>query len=156
VSDPYPVTVDVVVRWADMDALGHVNNTTYFLYFETVRIAYLERLGVTPPRLDQWDYGFIIATNSCRYRAPVTYPDTLSVRARVSALGDDRFLMEYEAYSSALDKVVADGETLVVSYDYVAGRRIPLPEEYRRAILALEGRELPPVPRRSGRVSSAE
>ena len=74
----------------------------------------------------------------------------------MSALGDDRFLMEYEAYSPALDKVVADGETLVVSYDYVAGRRVPLREEHRSAILALEGRELPPVSRRSGRVSSAE
>lgn len=153
---PYPVIVDVVVRWADMDALGHVNSTAYFEYFETVRIAYLERIGVPPPRLDVWDYGFILATNSCRYRAPVTYPDTLSVGARVSALGDDRFLMEYEARSRELGKTVADGDTLVVSYDYVAGRRVPLRADYRSAILALEGRVLPPVPRRGGRARSTE
>ena len=123
---PYPVIVDVVVRWADMDALGHVNSTAYFEYFETVRITYLER------------------------------SDTLSVGARVSALGDDRFLMEYEARSRELGKTVADGDTLVVSYDYVAGRRVPLRADYRSAILALEERELPPVPRRGGRARSTE
>jgi len=126
VLSPYPVIVDVVVRWADMDALGHVNSTAYFEYFETVRITYLER------------------------------SDTLSVGARVSALGDDRFLMEYEARSRELGKTVADGDTLVVSYDYVAGRRVPLRAEYRSAILALEGRVLPPFPRRGGRVWSTE
>ncbi len=152
----YPVVVEVEVRWADMDALGHVNNTIYFEYFEIVRISYLERLGVIPPRLDLWDYGFIIGTNSCRYRAPVNYPDTLSLGARVSALGEDRFLMEYDAHSRALDRVVADGETLVVSYDYVTSRRVPLRAEYRSAILALEGRELPPVPKRGRRMASAE
>ncbi len=123
---PYPVIVDVVVRWADMDALGHVNSTAYFEYFETVRITYLER------------------------------SDILSVGARVSALGDDRFLMECEARSQELGKTVADGDTLVVSYDYVAGRRVPLRADYRSAILALEERELPPVPRRGGRARSTE
>lgn len=153
---PHPVEVDVVVRWADMDALGHVNNTAYFEYFEIVRIAYLERIGVTPPRLDLWEYGFILAENTCRYRAPVTYPDTLSIGARVSALGEDRFLMEYEARSRELDRVVAEGDTLVVSYDYVVGERVPLRTEYREAIVALEGRDLPPIPRRSSRVGEVE
>jgi acyl-CoA thioester hydrolase len=147
----FPVVVDVVVRWADMDALGHVNNTAYFEYFEIVRIAYLERIGVIPPRMDLWDYGFILGENSCRYRAPVTYPDTLSIGARVSALGEDRFLMEYEARSRELRRVVAEGDTLVVSYDYIAGERVPLRTEYRDAIIALEGRDLPPIPRRGGR-----
>ena len=147
----FPLFVDVVVRWADMDALGHVNNTAYFEYFEIARIAYLERIGVIPPRLDLWEYGFILGENSCRYRAPVTYPDTLSIGARVSALGEDRFLMEYEARSRALGRVVAEGDTLVVSYDYVAGERVPLRTEYRDAIIALEGRDPLPMPRRGGR-----
>ncbi len=42
----YPVVVDVVVRWGDMDALGHVNNIVFLQYFETARIAYLERAGI--------------------------------------------------------------------------------------------------------------
>lgn len=142
---PFPVDVDVVVRWADMDALGHVNNTAYFEYFEIARIAYLERIGVIPPRLDLWEYGFILGENSCRYRAPVTYPDTLLIGARVSGLGEDRFIMEYEAHSREQERVVAEGDTLIVSYDYVAGRRVPLRAEYREAIIALEGREPAPV-----------
>jgi acyl-CoA thioester hydrolase len=111
----------------------------------------LERIGVAPPRLDLWEYGFILGENTCRYRAPVTYPDRLSIGARVSALSEDRFLMEYEARSSQLGKVVAEGDTLVVSYDYAAQRRVPLRNTYRKAIVALEKRDLPPVPRKSER-----
>jgi len=152
----YPVVVEIPVRWADMDALGHVTNSVYPVYFETVRIVYVERMGLVPPRLDRWDYGFILASNSYRYRAPVEYPDTLRTGARVTALGDDRFSMEYLAFSLAQERVVAEGEALVVSYDYANGRRASLRAEHRAAIIAIEGHEPPALPPRSGRDTSSE
>jgi acyl-CoA thioesterase FadM len=63
----YPVVVDVAVRWGDQDALGHVTNSAYLQFFETARIAYIERMGMPAPRLDLWDHGFIIAASNCRY-----------------------------------------------------------------------------------------
>jgi len=62
--------------------------------------------------------------------------------------------MEYEVRSRALGRVAAEGDTLIVSYDYMAGERVPLRTEYRDAIIALEGRDLPPIPRRGGQTEN--
>lgn len=141
--DGYPVTVDVVVRWGDMDNLGHVNNIRYLQYFETARIEYLVRLGMEPPGPGWREFGLILASVSCRFRAPVTYPDTLTVGARIAAIGDDRVRMEHIAVSQRLGKAAAEGDADVVSYDYVARRRTAFPAYLRDAVVALEGR-VPP------------
>jgi acyl-CoA thioester hydrolase len=103
-----------------------------------------------PPGPAWQEYGLILAGVSCRYKAPVTYPDTLSVGARVSALGEDRLLMEHAAFSHKLGRSAAEGDAIVVSYDYAAGRRTFLRADLREAILAAEKRELPSVPPRGG------
>ncbi len=145
----YPVVVDVVVRWGDMDSLGHVNNTLYLQYFETARIEYLVRLGMEPPGPAWQESGLIIASVSCRFMAPVTYPDALAVGVRVSAMGTDRVIMEHRAVSQKMGKVAAEGDAVVFSYDYVGGRRTVLPAGIRESIVALEGRDLPSPPRRA-------
>jgi len=142
----YPVVVDVVVRWGDMDSLGHVNNIVYLQYFETARIEYLMRLGMEPPGPAWRESGLIIAAVSCRFLAPVTFPDTLEVGARIASLGNDRITMEHVAVSQKLGKAAAAGDAVIVSYDYAAGRRIALPEDIRDAVLALERREVPILP----------
>jgi acyl-CoA thioester hydrolase len=144
--EEYPVVVDIVVRWGDMDSLGHVNNIIYLQYFETARIEYLVRAGMEPPGPSWQEAGLIMASNSCRYLAPVTYPDTLSVGARVTAIGEDRVKMHHAAFSQKLGRLAAEGEAMIVSYDYVEGRRSMLPANAREAIIALERRELPYLP----------
>lgn len=145
----YPVVVDVVVVWGSMDALGHVNNIVFLQYFETARIAYLERVGIEFAGLASSEHGVILAASSCRYRVPVTFPDTLSIGVRVSALGNDRMIMEHAATSRKLGKLVVEGDALVVSYDYLAGRATPFRADHRAAIIALEGREPAPLSRRT-------
>lgn len=141
----YPVVVDIVVRWGDQDYLGHVNNIVYLQYFETARIEYLMRLGMEPPGPGWQESGLIIRSVSCHYLAPVTFPDTLSVGARVSSVGDNRIVMEHAAVSQKLGKLAVEGDAVIVSYDYVAGRRTALPASTLQAITALEGREPPRV-----------
>ena len=144
----YPVVVNVPVAWGEMDALGHVNNIVFYRYFETARIAYFNRLGRTSFTADR-EKGLILARSGCRYKAPVTHPDTLAVGARVTALDDDRMRMEYAVFSPKLGKIAAVGEAEVVSYDYRRGCRTPFDPSYRAMIVALEGREPPPLRQRS-------
>jgi acyl-CoA thioester hydrolase len=148
--EEYPVVVDIAVRWGDMDSLGHVNNIIYLQYFETARIEYLMRLGMERPGPAWQESGLIMASNTCRYLVPVTHPDTLSVGARVLAIGEDCVKMYHAAFSQKLGRLAAEGEAMIVSYDYVAGRRAALPADVREAIVALEGRELPVLPARTG------
>jgi acyl-CoA thioester hydrolase len=147
----YPVVIEVAVRWADMDALAHVNHAVYLRYFEAARIIYFDRMGMGPPGPAWREHGFVVASIACRYRAPVTYPDTLQVGARVSAWGRDRLLMQYRAVSRRLERVAAEGEALLVAYDFEAGRPVSLRPAQREAIIGLEGREPEPVPRRRDR-----
>ena len=88
----YPVVVETPVAWGEMDAFGHVNNIVYFRYFETARIAYFARLDV-PEFLGRDPTGPILAETTCRFRAALAYPDTVSVGARVANVGEDRFVM---------------------------------------------------------------
>ena len=138
----YPVVIEVPVAWGEMDSLRHVNNIVYFHYFESARTAYFERVGFWA-HMDETGTGPILASTQCRFRLPLTYPDTVSVGARVSEVGDDRFVMRYAVVSHREAKVAAEGDGLIVSYDYRALRKAPLPEEIRERIRALEAFETP-------------
>jgi acyl-CoA thioester hydrolase len=135
----YPVVIEMDVRWGDMDAFNHVNNVSYLRYFESGRIAYFEALeladffGIT-------GVGPILAETSCKYKFPLTYPDRISVGVRSGELGEDRFVQHYIVVSHANARVAATGDGLVVSFDYGAGRKSPIPERVRRRIEELEGR----------------
>ena len=128
-----------------MDARAHVNNAVYFRYFEAARMGYFEEAGVLTDSLAGSGRGRILASTGCRFRAPLTYPDLVSIGARVARLGRDRFSMEYRAVSHKLDRVAAEGDALVVVYDYDAGRKSALSEDERAAICRLEGGHPPPL-----------
>ena len=134
----FPVTLRWPVAWGDMDALGHVNNTTYFRWFESVRIGYFARVGWAAD-LSSGGVGPILAQTSCTYRAPLVFPDEVVLAARVEDVGEDRFTMRYRVVSQRLGRVAADGEARVVSFDYGAGTKASLPEGVRAAIADLEG-----------------
>lgn len=133
----FPVRVETPVAWGDMDFFRHVNNIVFFRYFESARIAYLERIGFHEESA-HGGVGPILASTGARFRRPLTYPDSVVVGARTVEVGADRFSMEYRLVSRALGAVAAEGEGLLVSYDYPAGRKAPLPEPVRAAIAELE------------------
>ena len=133
----YPVRYQCPVAWGEMDAFEHVNNVAYFRYFESARIAYFKRVGYLA-LLEETQIGPILASTSCRYRFPLVYPDQVTVGASVSDLGTDRFTMLYRVVSRQHGVVAADGEGLIVSYDYANGCKTPLQDSLRAAILELE------------------
>ena len=136
--EAYPVVIEIPVAWGEMDSLLHVNNVVYFRYFESARMAYFERIGVWQ-HMGETGVAPILASTQCRFRLPLTYPDTVSVGARVSEVGDDRFTMKYVVVSHVQGRIAAEGEGLLVSYDYRGLKKAPLPEETRARIQVLEG-----------------
>ena len=133
----YPVVVEIPVAWGDMDYFRHVNNIVFFRYFESARIEYLQRIGFRALEAGN-QVGPILSATGCRFRRPLTWPDTVRVGARVSSVGADRFEMEYRLVSTAQNSVAAEGTGTLVSYDYALGRKVPLPGQIRAAIEALE------------------
>ena len=80
ISD-YPVSIEIPIAWGDMDAFTHVNNVVYFKHFESVRIAYFEKLSFMQFK-DQTGIGPILASTQCTYKIPLTYPDIVTAGAR--------------------------------------------------------------------------
>ena len=137
----FPVVIELPVAWGEMDSYRHVNNVVYFRYFENARLEYFRRLDWFAFERDT-GVGPILAATQARFRKPLTYPDTISVGARVSTLGEDRFTMEYRIVSHAQNAVTTEGDCTVVTYNYQTDRKSPVPDEIRRRIEALEGRRI--------------
>lgn len=133
-----PVTVEIPVAWGDMDAVGHVNNTVYFRYFETARIAGFAHLGLDVPNPAD-GVGPILHSTKCRFRIPLTYPDTVTVGTRIGEISEDRFVMEYRAVSHRHEAVAADGDGVIVTHNYLTGAKAPISEGLRQRLVALRG-----------------
>lgn len=124
----FPAIIEIPVAWGEMDSFGHVNNIIYFRYFESGRLDYFEKIGYLD-LVKTEGIGPILASTQCRFRFPLTFPDTISVGTRVSDIQEDRFLMHYRVVSHTHNKVAADGEGLIVSYDYNKNQKTPIPEK---------------------------
>ena len=133
----FPIVVRSMVHWGEMDAYGHLNNTVFFRYFETARMAYLERCGFLAT-YDRDRIGAILASTECRFRRPLFHPDDVLIGARVLDVGADRFTMGYRVVSVGQNRTAAEGAGVIVAYDYKAGSKTRLPEEVREGIGRLE------------------
>ena len=122
------------VRFRDCDAMGHVNHAVYFTYFEQCRLTFWrEQTGSPSPHAR-----VIIARAECDYRAPAHFGDELEIRLRLGPIGRSSFTLTYEIVQAASDALVAVGRTAMVSYDYAAGKSVPLPDAARDLLTKLE------------------
>ncbi len=132
-----PVVVEIPVVWGEMDAFGHVNNIVYFRYFENARIAYFEKLDLIN-YMNETGIGPILASTQCKFRLPLTYPDNVSAGAKIVRLKDDALIMSYYVVSHKHQKVAAEGDGMIVCYDYRGNKKVAIPDEIRKRILAVE------------------
>lgn len=137
--EDFPVRISLPVEWGQMDAFGHVNNTVYFRYFESARIAYFEKAEILT-YMETHAIGPILRDTQCRFRIPLSYPDTVTVGACISKIDGDRFEMDYKVVSSKAATVAAEGTATVVWLNYNDSSKTALPPEIRAAISRLEGR----------------
>ena len=134
----FPVVIDLPVQWGEMDAYGHLNNTVVFRFFESARIAFLDKCNFLRA-YDELQIGAILHSTACRFRQPLYYPDTVQVGARVSKVHGDRFEMEYLVFSTSQDAVAAEGTATVVSFDYNERAKTSLPEMVVTGLAEIDG-----------------
>ncbi len=123
------------VQWGDQDAFGHVNNLIYLRWFESGRIAYFERAELWARAGD--DFGPILASITCHFRRPVNYPDQIRVGTAVTRIGRSSLTVAHRVENRE-GVVVADGDSVVVWYDYRVGKPHPIGDDMRAAIARLE------------------
>ncbi|MEM9773977.1 MAG: acyl-CoA thioesterase [Chloroflexota bacterium] len=135
--EPYKVTLEIPVLWGHMDSMQHVNNTVYFRYMESARLDYFMRFDPNTKGA-----GMILHSTNCRFRIPLTYPDTVTVTAKITKLEQYRAYMYQTVISHKYQKVAAEGTSILVGYDYEKLEKSPIPETVRKTIIDIDDPEI--------------
>ena len=117
----------IPMRWGDMDAMGHVNNTVYFRYMEQARIGWFDAL--LQDRAAWPGLGIVVVTSSCNYRKPLTYPGTVEVKLFVGPPGGSSLPTFYQL--AVAGELYADGDATVVFIDTRTQKPMRIPERIR-------------------------
>ena len=119
----------IPIRWGDMDAMGHVNNTVYFRYMEQARIGWFDALV---PAAEAWkDTGIVVANASCNFKRPINYPGTVEVKLYAGVPGGSSVATYYELRVDHENTIYADGAATVVFIDMRTQKPIRIPDRIR-------------------------
>jgi len=129
----FPFVHEETVRFSDLDGMGHVNNAVFLTYLEQARLAWFGRYAddESMPLRD-----VILARTEIDFRSPVVFGETVSIGVRPARLGTKSFEFEYEL--RACGRLVAEAKSVIVGYDYEAGRSTEVPERWRRRLEPVE------------------
>jgi acyl-CoA thioester hydrolase len=126
--------VKIQIRYADLDALGHVNNSNYLTYFEIARVHYFnELLG------KDWDWrneGMILANSSLEFLKPLLIQHEAEVKISTLSVGTKSFELYYEI--SVDDVVFCSGKSVIVAFNSLRNETIPIPSVMREGLLRLQ------------------
>ena len=128
------------VEFGDLDGLGHVNNAAYLRYLENAKVAYFrEVLGV-----EELEELGIVGDVKITYRSPAFFGETLAFGIRIGAVGTKSLTFEFEVRGPDA-RLVAEGSSAHVAFDYARRTPVPVPEEWRRRIESHEARSATPA-----------
>ena len=120
----------IPIRWGDMDAMAHVNNTVYFRYIETVRLDWFHAMGIV---LDPNGIGPVIINAFCNFHRPLVYPGQVRVKMYASDPGRSTFeTWATMAYDHEPDVMYATGGATTIWADMKNGKSVPLPDHIRQ------------------------
>ena len=127
----------LATRYSDYDTKGHVNNAVYFTYFESARMqAWLQHVvpAGAVSDADAADPPLIVADARARYVSQARIGEPLAIEIGVRRIGTKSFTFFYRIVDDRDDRLVAEGETVQVHYDYVGRRTTPIPPALRAAL----------------------
>ena len=133
----WPIITELPVLWGDMDDFGHVNNIIYLKWCETSRVELFRKVWDLKSLkmndiMEEDGIGPILANFNINYRIPVQYPDIITVKTRVTNIGNTSFGIAHELYSKVNgDNAVANADSIVVMIDYKLGKKFPIDGDNR-------------------------
>jgi acyl-CoA thioester hydrolase len=128
----YKVFYPITTRWSDNDIYGHVNNVTYYSYFDTAANQYLIEEG----GLDIGDGDIVgyVVSSGCDYHAPLTYPEAIEAGLRVDRLGTSSVQYGIAIFRAGEDDALAHGHFVHVFVERTANRAVAIPRNLRTVL----------------------
>lgn len=137
----YPYRVPIATRWMDNDVYGHVNNVTYYSYFDTAANRYLIEEGgldvATGPVIG------LVVESQCSYHAPLAFPQAVTAGVRVIHLGNRAVTYGIGIFGGDEPLAAAHGHFVHVFVDRATRRPVPIPEPLRTALARLVSPDSP-------------
>jgi len=130
-----PIRIEIPVAWGEQDAFGHLNNVVYFRYMESVRMHFLERVGILRSHAET-GIGVLLASTTCDFKKPVHWPQRLTIATECTGIGTTSFTMTY-SITDEDGTEVATGTSVQVMFDYHSATKVEVPEAVRTAIAEL-------------------
>jgi acyl-CoA thioester hydrolase len=138
----YRYFLDIPTRWMDNDVYRHVNNVTYYSWFDTVIARFL--LGSGAINLTDSPVVGVVVETLCRYHAPIAFPETVTAGLRVERLGTTSIRYGVGIFREGEETASADGHFVHVFVDRATQTRpTPLPDALRAAAATLLVADLP-------------
>jgi acyl-CoA thioester hydrolase len=135
VTESYKYFLPITTRWMDNDVYGHVNNVTYYSYFDTVANHFLIREGGLD--IHASPVIALVVESKCSYLAPVAYPDELRAGLRVDKLTNRSVTYGVAIFGPDSEDPVAQGYFVHVFVDRENRRAVPIPDPIREALRTL-------------------
>ncbi|WP_338040780.1 thioesterase family protein [Marinobacter iranensis] len=130
--DEFGVLYPITTRWMDNDIYGHVNNVTYYSYFDTTINRYLIEVGGLD--INNAPVVGYVVSSSCQFKSPVAYPDALDAGLRVLKIGNSSVTYELGLFKNGDAEPVALGQVVHVFVDREQNRAVAIPEGIREAL----------------------
>jgi acyl-CoA thioester hydrolase len=127
--------LEIATRWMDNDTYGHVNNVTYYSYFDTVVNEHLIRVGGLDIR-DGTHVGLVVET-SCRYFKPLSFPEAIDAALRIVKLGRSSVVYEIALFRKRDDTPAAAGRFVHVWVERATNTPTDVPARIRQALASL-------------------
>lgn len=124
--------IDIYVRYCETDAAGHVNNTSYFYYFEEARMKFFEMIGFKP---GERDVDFIVARTECDFLAQSYAGQTLSVTTDVENIGTKSYKIIHEIKNQENGELIAAGSAVIVCFDFESQQTVKIPAYLREQLM---------------------
>lgn len=122
----------ITVRFGETDALGHVNNVSYFIYFEQARVEFFKSLGY---RVGKEGYHFVLVSTSCDYIKQAFFDQDLIVETSVLKVGNKSFQLQHQLFDQHSKELITKGVSVIVILDAAGKKSIPLESELKERLL---------------------
>ena len=139
---PFKFSATTRVAFSDTDAQGIVYYGRYLPYFDLARVEYHRELGLLHMEIGGGGLEFVMRACSIEYFAPAVFDDVVEVYARLARIGRTSATWEFAAYRAKDDVLMVTANQTAVLVDLDERKAVPIPQEYRDAIRAIEGDDL--------------
>ena len=129
-------SLDIQIRFNDLDVLNHVNNAVIQEYFDLGRLYYLQKL--LKGELRTGNNTLIIASIKTDFMEPVFLENHIIVRTSVFHIGNKSLKMMQQLYDVSGEKIKAECESVMVAFDISNQESIEFPDKWRQNIIAFE------------------